>query len=70
MRSKSSSVFLLACNIAPAPSLKTNDNVCDLHVSLFLQVGEDSCSEKNFTLTHPIEIGVQLQTFDLIPKEN
>lgn len=31
-------------------------------------MGEDSCSEENFTLTHPIEIGVQLQTFDLIKK--
>lgn len=54
----SSGLFLLASNIAPTPSLKTNDDVCDLHVPFFLQVGKDPCSEEHFTLAHPVEVGV------------
>lgn len=33
-------------------------------------MGKNSCSEENFTLTHPVQVGVQLQTFDLTVKES
>lgn len=56
---------LLACNIAPASGLETDDDISDLQVPLLLQVGQDSSTEKHFTLADPIEVRIQLQSFDL-----
>lgn len=58
-------VSLLAGHVSPAPGLETDDDVGDLHVSLLLQVSQDTSSEKHLTLADPEEVRVQLQTFDL-----
>ena len=58
-------VSLLAGNVAPAPGLEADDDVCDLHVSLLLQVSKDSGPEENFALADPVQVGIQLQAFDL-----
>lgn len=57
--------FLLAGHVTSAPGLETDDDVCDLHVSLLLQVSEHSSSEEHFALTDAVQVGVQLQSFDL-----
>lgn len=51
-------LFLLAGHVASAPRLETDDDVCDLHVPLLLQVGEDPCSEEHFTLADPVQVGI------------
>lgn len=58
-------MVLLACEVASADALETYDGVCDLQVSFFLQVGQDSSSEEDFTLTHPEQVVIQFQSFDL-----
>lgn len=57
--------LLLAGHVASAPGLETDDDVRDLHVSLLLQVSEDSRPEENFALADPEQVGIQLQAFDL-----
>lgn len=61
MRSSLQSASLLACHISSAPGLETDYDVRDLHVSLLLQVSQDTGSEEHFTLTDAVQIGVQLQ---------
>lgn len=58
-------MFLLAGHIASAPGLEADYDVCDLHVPFLLQVSQDSCSEENFALANAVEVGIQLQAFDL-----
>lgn len=58
-------MVLLACEVASADALETYDGVCDLQVPFFLQVGQDSSSEEDFTLTHPEQVVIQFQSFDL-----
>ena len=41
---------LLACKVSPTDGLEVNDNVSDLQIPLFLQVGQDSRSEEDLTL--------------------
>lgn len=57
--------ILLACEVASADALETYDGVCDLQVPFFLQVGQDPSSEEDFTLTHPEQVVIQFQSFDL-----
>lgn len=58
-------VILLAGHVASAPGLETDDDVGDLHVSLLLQVSQDSCSEEHFALANTVQVGIQLQASDL-----
>lgn len=58
-------MVLLACEVASADALETYDGVCDLQVPFFLEVGQDSSSEEDFTLTHPEQVVIQFQSFDL-----
>lgn len=54
-----------AGQVSSAPGLEADHDVCDLHVSLLLQLGQDSGSEEDFALTDAVEVRVQLQSFDL-----
>lgn len=54
-----------AGQISSAPGLEADDDVGDLHVSLLLQLGQDTGSEEHFALTNAVKVGVQLQSFDL-----
>jgi len=56
---------LLAGHVTTAPGLEADDDVCDLHVSLLLQVSQDSGPEEHLALPDPVQVGVQLQAFDL-----
>lgn len=58
-------LFLLASQMSSAPGLEADDDVSDLHVSLLLQMSQNSSSEENFTLTNAVQVRVQLQSFDL-----
>lgn len=51
--------------MSSAPGLEADDDVSDLHVSLLLQMSQNSSSEENFTLTNAVQVRVQLQSFDL-----
>lgn len=54
-----------AGQISSAPGLEADDDIGDLHVSLLLQLGQDTGSEEDFALTNAVKVGVQLQSFDL-----
>lgn len=58
-------VVVLASHVATAPGLEVDDDVGDLHVPLLLQVGQDSSAEEHLALADPVQVGVQLQAFDL-----
>lgn len=58
-------MVLLACEVASADALETYDGVCDLQVPFLLEVGQDSSSEEDFTLTHPEQVVIQFQSFYL-----
>lgn len=61
-----SSLFcILAGHISSAQGLETDDHISDLHVSLLLQMGQDTSSEEHFALTNAVQVWVQLQSFDL-----
>lgn len=57
---------VLSSHISSAPGLEADYHMCDLHVSLLLQVSQDSCSEEDLTLANAVEVLVQLQRFDLM----
>lgn len=61
---------LLACKIAATSSLEVNNDVCDLQVPLFLQVGQHSRPEEDFALADAKQVVVKLQGFDLAKKGN
>lgn len=56
---------LLACQIPPTDSLEVNDDISDLQVPLFFQVGQDSSPEEDLTLADTEEVSVQLQGLNL-----
>lgn len=56
---------ILACQISSADGLEVNDDVSNLQVSLFLQVGQDSSPEEDLTLTNPEEVPIQLKSLNL-----
>lgn len=56
---------LLSGQVTPAAGLEANDDVGDLQVPLFLQVGEHSCPEEHFALANAVQVTVELQGFDL-----
>lgn len=56
---------LLACQIPSTDGLEENDDVSDLQVPLFLQVGQDSSPKEDLTLTDTEEVSVQLQGLNL-----
>lgn len=56
---------ILASHISSAQSLEADDHICDLHVSLLLQVSQDSSSEEDLTLANAVQVLVQFQGFDL-----
>lgn len=55
----------LACQVSTGHRLEVDDDVCDLQVSLLLQVSQDTCSEEDLALTNTEKVGVQLQSLDL-----
>lgn len=56
---------VLPGQVAPAAGLEANDDISDLQVPLFLQVGKHSCPEEHFALADAIQVAVKLQGFDL-----
>lgn len=54
-----------AGQMSSAPGLEADDDISDLHVSLLLQLGQDSGSEEHFALANAVKVRVQLQSFDL-----
>ncbi len=56
---------LLARQISPTDGLEVNDDVSDLQVPLFLQVGQDSSPEEDLTLADTEQVAVQLQGLNL-----
>lgn len=56
---------LLACQIPPTDGLEVNDDVSDLQVPLFFQVGQDSSPEEDLTLADTEKVSVQLQGLNL-----
>lgn len=56
---------LLSRQVASAACLEANNDICDLQVSLFFKMSKDSSSEEHFTLSNSVEVGIQLQCFDL-----
>lgn len=59
------SICIRASQISSAPGLEADDDICDLHVSLLLQVSQDSSSEEDLTLANAVQVLVQFQGFDL-----
>ena len=51
---------LLAGQISTTDSLEVNDDVSDLQVPLFLQMGQDSSPEEDLTLADTEQVAVQL----------
>lgn len=63
---RAAEMCILASHISSAPGLEADDHVCDLHVSLLLQVSQDSSSEEDLALADAVQVLVQLQRFDLM----
>lgn len=57
--------FILSGQESSGLSLESDDDHSDLQISLLLQLGEHPCAEEDFTLSDPVQIGVQVQMFDL-----
>lgn len=64
-----SSRHSLSGDVATAPGLEADDDVGDLHITLLLQVGQDSGPEEHLALANPVQVRVQLQSFDLTQGE-
>lgn len=58
-------LLVLAWEVASADTLEADDSVGNLQISFLLQVGQDSSAEEDFTLTHPEQVAIQLQSFNL-----
>lgn len=56
---------VLSCQVASGLSLESDDDVCDLQVSLFFQMSQDAGSEEDLALPDPVQVGVKFQGFDL-----
>lgn len=56
--------------MSTAHRLEVDDDVCDLQVSLLLQMSQNSRSEEDLTLTNTEEVGVQLQGLDLLRRQD
>lgn len=65
MKTAAAEKALLACQIPSTDGLEVNDDVSDLQVPLFLQVGQDSSPEEDLTLADTEEVSVQLQGLNL-----
>ena len=57
--------LLLAGQEASCLCLEGNDDDGQFEVSLFLQLGQNSCSEKHLTLTDTVQVSVQVQVLHL-----
>ena len=58
-------VFILSGEEASSLRLESDDDHGDLQISLLLQLGQHSCAEEDFTLSDPVQVGVQVQVLDL-----
>lgn len=58
-------IFILSGQEASSLGLEGDDDHSDLQISLLLQLGQHSCAEKDLTLSNPVQVGVQVQMFDL-----
>ena len=56
---------LLSSKIAPAPRLEVDDNLCELDVSLLLELGQDTGSKEHLGVTDTVRGGVKVQGFQL-----
>jgi hypothetical protein len=57
--------ILLSSEVAPAPRLKVDDDLCELDVSLLLKLGQDTGSEEHLGVTNTVGGGVKVQGFQL-----
>lgn len=62
-------VFILSGKEASSLGLESDDDHRDLQISLLLQLGQHSCTEKHLALSNPVQVWVQVQMFDLHRQE-
>ena len=55
----------LPADVPTAMRLEGDEDGGQLYVSLLLQLGQDSSSEKHFAMTNSVTSRVQIQSFDL-----
>lgn len=55
----------LASQVSAAHRLEIDDDVCDLQISLLLQMSQNPGPEKDLALADAEQVGVQLQGLDL-----
>ena len=55
----------LPSQVAPAAGLEADDDIRDLQVPLFLQVGQHTGPEEDLALADAVQVAVKLQGFDL-----
>ncbi len=51
--------------MSPGFSLKLNDDVCQFEVTFFLKMGKYTGTEKDLTLSYPVQVRVKLQSLNL-----
>jgi len=62
-------IFILSGQEASCLCLESDNDHSDLQISLLLQLGKHSCAEEDFTLSNPVQIGVQIQMLYLHRQE-
>lgn len=55
---------------AAAVGLEVDDEVCDLVVSLLLQMCQHTRTEEDLGLSHTVQVGVQFQSMNLQQQKN
>lgn len=58
-------VVILASQETSGLGLERYDDHGDLQISLLLQLGQNSCAEKDLALSNPVQVRVQVQVLDL-----
>lgn len=56
---------ILSSKVSPAPRLEVDDDLRELDVSLFLELGQDASSEEHLGVTNTVGGGVKVQGFQL-----
>lgn len=62
-------MFILSGQEASSLGLESNDDHSDLQVSFLFQLCQNSCAEKDLTLSNPVQVWVQVQMLDLHRQE-
>lgn len=58
-------MVILPSQEASGLGLESYDDHGDLQISLFLQLGQNSCAEEDLALSNPEQVRVQVQVLDL-----